>query len=90
LLILFLILIFRIISIGIAAKDALGRYLAIGVATMILFQVLINVGMNIGIMPVTGIPLPLISHGGSSLFSIMIALGIVGSVFLRRKTITFE
>jgi rod shape determining protein RodA len=90
LLILFLILIFRIVSIGVIAKDALGRYIAFGVAVMILFQVLINVGMNIGLMPVTGIPLPLISHGGSSLFSTMIALGIVGSIFLRRKTITFE
>lgn len=90
LLILFLILVFRIISIGVLAKDALGRYIAFGVATMILFQILINVGMNIGIMPVTGIPLPLISHGGSSLFSTMIALGIVGSIFIRRKTISFE
>lgn len=90
LLILFLILVFRIISIGVLAKDALGRYIAFGVATMILFQVLINVGMNIGIMPVTGIPLPLISHGGSSLFSTLIALGIVGSIFIRRKTISFE
>jgi rod shape determining protein RodA len=90
LLILFLVLIFRLVSIGVLAKDALGRYIAFGVAVMILFQVLINVGMNIGIMPVTGIPLPLISHGGSSLFSTMIALGIVGSIFIRRKTISFE
>lgn len=89
LLFLFLILIIRIISIAISAKDALGRYLALGVATMILFQVLINVGMNIGLMPVTGIPLPLISHGGSSLFSTMIALGIVASIFVRRKSILF-
>lgn len=90
LLILFLLLIIRILSIGTAAKDALGRYVAIGVAAMILFQVLINVGMNIGIMPVTGIPLPLISHGGSSLFSTMIALGIVVSIYLRRKSISFD
>lgn len=90
LLILFLILIIRIVNIGAQARDALGRYLAFGVAAMILFQILINVGMNIGIMPVTGIPLPLISHGGSSLFSTLIALGIVGSIFIRRKTISFE
>ncbi|MBU2595463.1 rod shape-determining protein RodA [Patescibacteria group bacterium] len=90
LLILFLILIMRIVSIAVSAKDALGRYLAFGVAAMILFQVLINVGMNIGLMPVTGIPLPLISHGGSSLFSTMIALGIVCSIFIRRKSITFS
>ena len=80
----------RIVNIAAGAKDALGRYLAFGVAAMVLFQVLINVGMNIGIMPVTGIPLPLISHGGSSLFSTMIALGIVGSVFSRRKSILFS
>ena len=90
LLILFLALIMRIVNIAAGAKDALGRYLAFGVAAMVLFQVLINVGMNIGIMPVTGIPLPLISHGGSSLFSTMIALGIVGSVFSRRKSILFS
>ncbi len=90
LLILFSILIFRIVGIAVSAKDALGRYLAIGVAAMILFQVLINVGMNIGIMPVTGIPLPLISHGGSSLFSTMIALGIISSIYIRRKAISFR
>lgn len=90
LLILFLILIVRIVSIAIQAKDGLGRYLAIGVAAMIIFQVLINVGMNIGLMPVTGIPLPLISHGGSSLFSTMIALGIAASIYARRKAISFE
>jgi len=90
LLILFCVLVFRIVSIAVSAKDALGRYLAIGVAAMILFQVLINVGMNIGIMPVTGIPLPLISHGGSSLFSTMIALGIISSIYIRRKAISFR
>ena len=89
LLLLFFLLILRIINIASRAKDALGRYIAFGVAGMILFQVLINVGMNIGIMPVTGIPLPLISHGGSSLFSTMIAMGIVASVYLKRKTISF-
>lgn len=89
LLILFIILIIRIIGIAASAKDAIGRYICFGVATMILAQILINVGMNIGIMPVTGIPLPLISHGGSSLFTTMIALGIVGSVFIRRKAISF-
>jgi rod shape determining protein RodA len=90
LLILFIILIIRIIGIAASAKDAIGRYICFGVATMILAQILINVGMNIGIMPVTGIPLPLISHGGSSLFTTMIALGIVGSIFIRRKAISFS
>lgn len=89
LLILFLSLIIRIVGIAALAKDALGRYICFGMAAMILFQVLINVGMNIGLMPVTGIPLPLISHGGSSLLSTMIALGIVQSIFSRRKSITF-
>lgn len=90
LLILFLILLGRIMAVAAGARDALGRYLVFGVAAMILFQILINVGMNIGLMPVTGIPLPLISHGGSSLFATLISLGIVSSVFIKRKTISFD
>lgn len=90
LLLLFLFLITRILKIASVAKDSLGRFICFGVAAMIVFQILINVGMNLGIMPVTGLPLPLISHGGSSLFTTLISLGVVGSVYLRHKKITFE
>jgi len=90
LLVLILLLLVRILGISAKSRDALGRYIAFGVAAMIIFQVLINVGMNIGLMPVTGIPLPLVSHGGSSLFTTLISLGVVGSIYLRHKKITFE
>jgi len=80
LLVLFALLVWRILRVAWTAPDALGRLLAVGVATVIVFQVLINVGMVTGIMPVTGIPLPFITYGGSSLVSLCIGLGLVASV----------
>jgi rod shape determining protein RodA len=56
----------------------------VGIMAMIFMQFLVNVGMNIGMMPVTGVPLPLLSYGGSSLVSILASIGIVQSVYLRR------
>ena len=64
-------------------------FLCIGVATMLLFHILVNVGMNIGIMPVTGIPLPFISYGGTSLIVALGAVGLVQSVAVRHKKISF-
>lgn len=66
------------------APDFYGYLLGMGIMTMILFQVLINVGMNIGIMPVTGIPLPFMSYGGSSILMLMFAVGILQSLASRR------
>jgi rod shape determining protein RodA len=67
------------------AKDSFGYFLVVGVMVLFFIHFTINVGMNIGVMPVTGIPLPLISYGGSALLSVMIACGIVMSVYLRRE-----
>lgn len=75
-------LLLRIIHVSATAGDAFGRLLAGGVAAMILVQVVINIGMNVGILPVTGLPLPLISYGGSSLIATLIGLGLVESVAL--------
>ena len=58
---------------------------AAGVASMLLFQMVVNVGMVIGVMPVTGIPLPFITHGGASLISIALGLGILQSLNMRRE-----
>ncbi len=66
------------------APDRAGMYVCMGVATLLLFHVLVNVGMVIGRMPVTGIPLPLMSSGGSNMFSVFMMLGLVHSVRLRR------
>lgn len=78
-LLLFLI-IARCIKAAQEAKDSFGRFICIGVAAMLIFHTFENVGMCIGIMPVTGIPLPFISYGGTSLLTNMIAIGIVLSV----------
>jgi rod shape determining protein RodA len=61
-----------------------------GVTTMILFQVIINIGMNLNLMPVTGIPLPFVSYGGSSLWTTLIGIGLAESVMLRHKKIGFD
>ena len=85
LLILFGILFSRFYFIAGHSRDAFGYFLVVGVMALFLIHVTINVGMNIGIMPVTGIPLPLVSYGGSSLISFLIGCGFVMSVYLRRE-----
>ena len=83
LLALFGLLIWRILAVAWAAQDSLGAMVGAGLASMILFQILVNVGMVVGIMPVTGIPLPFITYGGSSLVSLMFGLGVLQSVRMR-------
>ncbi len=68
------------------ARDRLGRILAVGVVALFFSQIFINIGMNIRIVPVTGVPLPLLSYGGSSALSSLIAAGILQNVYLYRKT----
>ncbi len=80
----FAILVLRLLRIARLARDDYGRLIAAGVATMILSQTVINLGMNANLLPVTGLPLPLVSYGGSSLISTYIALGLAQSVILRR------
>lgn len=83
------ILVWRCLVVASRAPDAYGSFIAVGVATWIGMQVFIHVGMNIGLMPVTGIPLPFISYGGSSLMSILLGLGLVQSVALRSTSVMF-
>ena len=82
---LFAALIWRILSCAWRSKDPFGTLFGAGLATMLLFQVFVNVGMVIGLLPVTGIPLPFISHGGASLVSIAIGLGVMQSVNIRQQ-----
>lgn len=89
LLALYLFLLFRLLRIARHAKDDLGLYLAGGVFFILAIHVAINVGMNIGLLPVTGIPLPLASAGGSSLLATLIALGIAQNVCLQSKALRF-
>ena len=84
LLLLFGALIWRLLVSGWRSRDPFGMMFAGGVAAMILFQLFVNLGMVIGIMPITGIPLPFVSHGGSSLISLAVGLGIVQSINIRQ------
>ena len=81
---LFAALIWRILLAAWHSEDPFGLAFAGAIASMIIFQVLVNVGMTIGIMPVTGIPLPFITHGGASLISIALGLGVLQSINLRQ------
>lgn len=80
----YLILLMQIVQNAQTAPDRAGMYVCMGVAALVLFHILVNVGMVIGRMPVTGIPLPLMSYGGSSIWSSFMMLGLVNNVRLRR------
>jgi rod shape determining protein RodA len=83
-LILYFVLLMQIVQNAQTAPDRAGMYLSMGVGALLLFHILVNVGMVVGRMPVTGIPLPLMSYGGSSIWSTFLMLGLVNSVRVRR------
>jgi rod shape determining protein RodA len=87
--ILFFALIYRTLMIAYKARDLLGTYIVTGVAAMWTFQIMVNIGMTLGIMPITGIPLPFMSYGGSSFIMNMMAVGLVLNVGMRRQKILF-
>jgi rod shape determining protein RodA len=82
---LFVVLLFRCIRVAGRADDSFGRLIAAGIAAFILFQVFVNIGVNIRLVPVTGVPLPLVSQGGSSLVTILASLGILQSILGHRR-----
>ncbi|MEI6101120.1 MAG: FtsW/RodA/SpoVE family cell cycle protein [Eubacteriales bacterium] len=81
---LYALLIVRLCMLAMRAKDDFGTYIIIGLVAMLLFHILENIGMNLGILPITGISLPLFSYGGSNLLATMVAVGFVLSVDMRR------
>jgi rod shape determining protein RodA len=81
---LFALLLWRVLVAGWRSRDAFGTLFAGGVAAMILFQLIVNVGMVLGVMPITGIPLPFVTHGGASLVSMAAGLGILQSINIRQ------
>lgn len=89
LILLYFFLIMRMIQLSTRAKDDFGSYIIIGVACMLLFHIFENIGMNMGIMPVTGIPLPMFSYGGSNLVTTMIAIGLVLNVNMQKNRTPF-
>lgn len=82
---LYAVVLFTGIRIAGQARDRLGKMMAVGVVTLIFSHVFVNIGMNIRIVPVTGIPLPLLSYGGSSVLGSLIALGMLQNVYMYRK-----
>jgi rod shape determining protein RodA len=82
---LFVLLLFRCLRVAGRADDAFGRLIAVGVTSFIVFQVFVNIGVNTRLLPVTGVPLPLVSQGGSSLVTVLGALGILQSVLGHRR-----
>ena len=87
--VLYFLLLMRTMRIAAKARDTLGSLICAGVASMILFHVFESIGMAMGIMPITGIPLPFMSYGGSFMWTNMIAFGLVLNVGMRRQKITF-
>jgi rod shape determining protein RodA len=81
---LFAALLWRVLAAGWRSRDPFGTMFCCGIASMILFQLVVNVGMVIGVMPITGIPLPFVTHGGASLVSVAIGLGIIQSINIRQ------
>jgi rod shape determining protein RodA len=82
--VLFATLIWRAIRISYLAKDPFGTYVAAGIASMFAIQMFVNIGMVIGIMPITGIPLPFISYGGSAMLTNFVATGLLLNIHMRR------
>ena len=86
LILLFFVLIWRILHVATISRDRFGVLIAVGIGTMFLFHVLVNIGMTMGIMPVTGIPLPFISYGRSSLVVSVMSLGLLQSIAMRSRS----
>jgi rod shape determining protein RodA len=81
---LFAVLLWRILTAAWRSRDPFGTMFCCGIASMLVFQLVVNVGMVIGVMPITGIPLPFITHGGASLVSLAAGLGIIQSINIRQ------
>jgi rod shape determining protein RodA len=86
---LLLFVIWRILDISQRTEEPFGRLLAVGAAALIFFQTMVSIGMNLNLLPVTGLPLPFISYGGSSLITMMFAVGLAQSVAMRHRKMEF-
>lgn len=89
--VLYIILITKSIGIAKNAEDSIGSYIAIGISGIFFFHMVENIGMTIGLLPITGVPLPFVSYGGSSLITNFICIGLLLNISSRRKKgITFN
>jgi len=83
--ILYFLLFYRIVKTALNAENNFARLFCVGVAIVLIFQVFVNIGMNVGLLPISGIPLPFVSYGGSNLLMNFVMLGIVQSIIIREK-----
>ncbi len=83
------VIVWRCIRAAQKARDVAGATISMGVATLIFFQAAVNIGMNLNLLPVSGLPLPFISYGGSGLTALMLGIGLVESVVMRHKQMEF-
>ncbi len=86
---LLLFIIYRCLRVARLSRDTFGALIAYGVAVLLAFQGMVNIGVNLKLLPATGLPLPFISYGGSSLLSLLLGVGLVESVILRHKALEF-
>jgi len=86
----FVVVVWQMIKIGLRAQDSFGGHVAIGLAALIAIHVMVNIGMNLGLLPVTGLPLPFISYGGTYLVIALSAVGIAVSISRSRRGLAFE
>jgi rod shape determining protein RodA len=84
-LVLLALVLWRALSIARASEDSFGMLVAVGICVWFSFQAFINIGMTLGIMPVTGLPLPFVSYGGSAMFANLIAVGLLQNVYARSR-----
>ena len=85
----YVVLITRAIFIAKTARDSLGAYIAIGIAGIFLFHMTENIGMTMGLLPITGVPLPFVSYGGSSLLTNLMMIGLLLNISGRRQKAIF-
>ncbi|MBR2569326.1 MAG: FtsW/RodA/SpoVE family cell cycle protein, partial [Paenibacillus sp.] len=90
LILLYFLLIWRLVGIARDSRDLAGSYLVIGVLGMFIFQIFVNIGMHIGLVPLTGISLPFISYGGSSMLTNQIAIGLALSVHVYKNDVPLD
>ncbi len=83
------LLLWQALTIAGQARDSFGQLIALGIFAMLFCHILVNIGMNLSLLPVTGLPLPLISHGGSFMVTVLAAIGLLQSISLRRSKLVF-
>jgi rod shape determining protein RodA len=87
---LFILLLWRCIRVAESARDTFGQAIAVAFSAVIFYQAFVNIGMNIGLMPVTGITLPFVSQGSSSLWTFLIGIGILQSILIHHRKLAFQ